>query len=318
MKSSLRLLCFCLFISSLGYVPSIGTATAASKGGVSKNMVTLAKALYASSQGGFGDNKYIFDKVEVVEVGKNLGRGIPVKFKIKGIHGYKTQSSPPPGWNTNGFPIWVGDTIEAEMPFSDIYVVFFTKNEFGKAVACSDGGFQCINEENMKQHLSMLENMKIQHAIAKRQDAQRQTEYAQRQRDEDAQRTEQARLNQLRAEASIPSVTLGTYKCVNRYFSSFENKVADGDLILTDVDVSYIHIFPNEAPFRTKVVFSFDNITNATNQRGYIAFDLKREIWIRDGDRVFGIEFTDEATASKFFHELNNARLAWNIKHPEL
>ncbi len=281
MKSSLRLLCFCLFISSLGYVPSIGTATAASKGGVSKNMVTLAKALYASSQGGFGDNKYIFDKVEVVEVGKNLGRGIPV-------------------------------------PFSDIYVVFFTKNEFGKAVACSDGGFQCINEENMKQHLSMLENMKIQHAIAKRQDAQRQTEYAQRQRDEDAQRTEQARLNQLRAEASIPSVTLGTYKCVNRYFSSFENKVADGDLILTDVDVSYIHIFPNEAPFRTKVVFSFDNITNATNQRGYIAFDLKREIWIRDGDRVFGIEFTDEATASKFFHELNNARLAWNIKHPEL
>ena len=248
-------LLFAVFIS----VP--GTAFAASKD-ASNSKETLAKVLYASRNS--DGNKYIFNKVEVIETGKNLGHGTPIKFRMKGIRGYTSQHQ------------GSLSRMEAEAPFNDVFVVFYSKDEFGKIVACTEGGFNCVKEEDMKQHQALLDNMKKQHDIAKKQDAQGIAEYVQRQRDEEMQRAKQARLEQMRIQAQIPSVTLGTYKCYDDFSGVYKNR---GEAVLTDVDISYVHVFPDGNPQRVKVIFEFSNI-NKMDYEGNsgVVFDLKREI----------------------------------------
>ena len=131
---------------------------------VSKNMEILAKALFVVQNPGgpFGDSKYIFEKVEVVETGKDLGHGRPVKFRLMGIHGYKTVPGPPP--NFRGFA-WVADPIENEEKFDKTIIVFYTKDEFGKLKACMEGGFICFSEENADQYRVELEKMVTQHKL---------------------------------------------------------------------------------------------------------------------------------------------------------
>ena len=287
-------------------------------GGVSKNMETLAKVLYASSRNTFGGSNYIFEKVEVIEVGQDLGQGMPVKFKLNGIRGYKTQSSPPPGL-VLGARAWVGEFIETEEKFDDTFIVFYTKNEFGKLLACIEGGVYCISEENMEQHRAKLESMVTQHQLAREQDAKRQVEYAQQQANEEVSRQNQAKLEQLRIQAQVPTVTLGRYRCYDRWITIGTNPEPLGEVILTDVDASYVHVYPNEPPYRVKVVFEFSNINQISKgEQRTIHFNLKRDIWSRPGDCIANIFFSDATTRDRFYDGIVKAKGAWDQKHPEL
>jgi uncharacterized protein YdaU (DUF1376 family) len=286
--------------------------------GVSKNMETLAKVLYASSRNTFEANNYIFEKVEVVETGKDLGQGRPVKFKMNGIHGYKALSSPPPGL-VLGARAWVGEFIEKEEKFDDTFVVFYTKDEFGKIRACIEGGFYCVSEENIEQHRAKLEDMVIQHKLAKEQDAQRQVEYSQQQAREEAERQNQVKFEQLRVQAQVPTVTLGKYRCYDRWITVYTNPEPLGEVVLTDVDASYVHIYPNEPPYRVKVVFEFSNINQISKgEQRTIHFNLKRDIWSRPGDSIANIFFSDVTTMDRFYDDIVKAKKAWDQKHPEL
>ena len=295
-------------------------------GGVSKNMETLAKVLYASSRNAFGGNNYIFEKMEVIEVGKDLGQGMPVKFKLNGIRGYKTQSSPPPGW-VSGARAWIGDFIEIEEKFDETFIVFYTKNEFGKLLACIEGGVYCVSEENMEQHRAKLENMVTQHQLAKEQDTKRQVEYAQQQASEEVSRQKQSQLEQLRVQARVPSVILGTYPCINHVIGMAENPPAQGKTVLTDVDVSYVFVNRYGEPDPVKVVFSFDNITgvektNSSEGIGYVHFRLRNSINTlmnsRGGHIGDYIYFSDIAIRDAFLDQLIEAIKTWGGKHPEL
>lgn len=313
-----------IFISLFVLLVSLaGTASADS----SNNKETLAKALYAIVYGGgFGDNKYIFNKVEIIEVGKDLGRGAPIRFRLKGICGYKTQSEKPKDFS--GF-VWVGDTIEAEKTFNTTFVVFYSKNEFGRVVACAEGGFQCINEGDIARHRAMLKNMETQHRLAKAQDSQRQAEYARRQRAAEEERIERSRLEQLRLQAQVPTETLGTYICFNTLNGHWDNPEYRGEVTLTDVDVSYTHVYPHPGarifshispkPDEVKVVIEFSNITKISKGGpSAIVFGLKHDIWIGAGHRIQSIDLLNAATRDRFYDDIIQAKSSWDQKHPEL
>jgi hypothetical protein len=293
-----------------------GTALAGSAG---NNKETLAKALYAIAHGsGFGDNKYIFNKVEIIEVGKDLGRGAPIKFRLSGIYGYKTQTKQPKDFN--GFA-WVGDTIEAEEPFSDTFVVFYSKNEFGKTVACTEVHFPCIDEENITNYRTMLENMKIQHKRAKAQDLQQQATFARRQREANIR---QVRIEQLRRQAQMPTKILGKYRFFDRWPRLNEHLVPLGEVILTDVDASYVFVDPHVSgePDRVKVVLEFSNIMwirKGGNDNVFeVWFDLGHQVYKGPGWEGGNISFANAITRDRFYNDIVEAKRIWDQKYPEL
>ena len=131
-------------------------------------MVTLAKALYVSDHNFWGKDKFIFDKVDVIDVGKDIGEGMPVKFMMSGIRGFQTQEPQPPGWY-GGVAVWIGKFIESEERFNQEVVVLYKKDEFGKLNASLKGGMHLINEDQVKQCEELLLNMENAHKIAKEQ-----------------------------------------------------------------------------------------------------------------------------------------------------
>lgn len=283
---------------------------------VDNNMITLAKVLYAKNHG--NGNNYIFDKVEVLDIGKDIGDGLPVKFIVSGMRGFQTQESQPQGWSSN-VSVWIGALIESEEKFNDTIVVLYSKDEFGKLNATIKGGMYTINEEQIPACETLLKKMEADHKLAKEKDAQRQAEYAQQQVNEEARRQEQLKLEQLRLKAQIPTKTLKTYRCYNRFRPDMYNEDTTGELVLTDVDASYVHIYPNEPPFKVKVVFEFSNIISFRKvDPNRLMFGLKRKIISRPGDEISEISFPNIATRDMFYDDIINAKLTWEKEHPEI
>lgn len=308
---NLRIVLIFMFVLLVSFT---GTASAASQG-VSKNMETLAKVLYANENPDSAwerDKKFIFDKVDVIEVGENHGRGMPVKFRMRGICGFQRLSEQPKDFKGPG--VWIGDFIEAEEKFDKIIVVFYTKDEFNKLQACDKIHFYCVSEENMEQYRAKLADMVRKHKLAMEKDAKNKVEYAQKRADE---KEKKAKIEQLRIPAQSPTETLGKYLCYDRGFD--DSKMPLGQAILTDVDVSYVQIYPNQKPFKSKVVFEFTNIKQIRKMDNKeVVFKLKHRIYSRPGDERALIRFADEKTRDRFFEDIVKAKGLWDEKYPEL
>lgn len=135
--SSIVLTVFCsLFFCFNGYC-------AENKGVVTKKMIDMAKKLAVK---GYGDQaKLDVTNISVLEVGKNKGQGLPVKFQIKGQETYKDLEDYPPGY-TGGFPVYIRGKVDKTRPYSDVKLYRYSKDEFDKLVVCVDGGYVCLKE----------------------------------------------------------------------------------------------------------------------------------------------------------------------------
>jgi len=132
----------------------------------------------------------------------------------------------------------------------------------------------------------------------------------------------------LRENSKIPTQIIGSYPCVNKFMIVSErNPRADGEAILTDTDVSYIHVFDHDPysdrPDSARTIFTFENIVgikkvDSDNGTFGVYFDLKKNIMIWHGDYVYGIVFNDPVIRDAFYNKLTEAKAAWNSKHSEL
>ncbi len=137
MFTSIVLTVFCsLFFCFNGYC-------AENKGVVTKKMIELAKKLTVK---GYGDRtKLDITTISVLEVGKNKGQGLPVRFKIKGQETYKDLEDYPPGYD-GGFPVYIRGTVDKTRPYSNVKLYRYSKDEFDKLVVCVDGGYACLKD----------------------------------------------------------------------------------------------------------------------------------------------------------------------------
>lgn len=129
-------------------------------------------------------------------------------------------------------------------------------------------------------------------------------------------------LVELRNKAEVPIKTLGVYKCSNT-FADVGKKQANGEVTLTDTNISYLHIYPHEEPYQANVVFSFHNIIsiekiNRPEDFFSVRFNVKHGIWSRPGDCISEIYFGDVSTRDELFDRLLEAKAAWDLKYPEL
>lgn len=98
---------------------------------LSKKMLDMANVFAIKMNTGVSSGEVVsIHQIKVVDIGKDKGNGLPVKFYVKG-----SRNTPHNSYSIDSTTVY-----------------YFTKDEFNKHVICSTGNMFCMNESDIEEY----------------------------------------------------------------------------------------------------------------------------------------------------------------------